>query len=165
MKYIFLLLIFAALWLPSSAAAQNRGDAISVELLEIRSPETIAAQVTAFASDFPADLIGSLVPTRYEVAGLRVVYHAIDGRGNPTVASGFIGVPIESNERSPLAVYHHGTFTEDARAPSNLGFESILGFAYASDGYVALLLDYLGLGAGCGFNSGETAETSPSWNA
>ena len=164
MKYIFLLLIFAALWIPS-AAAQNSGDVISVELLKIRSPETIAAQVTAFASDFPADLIGSLVPTRYEVAALRVVYHAIYGRGNPTGASGFIGVPIESNERSPLAVYHHGTFTEDARAPSNLGFESILGFAYASDGYVALLPDYLGLGAGCGFNSGETAETCPSWNA
>lgn len=88
MKYIFLLLIFAALWIPS-AAAQNSGDVISVELLKIRSPETIAAQVTAFASDFPEDLIGSLVPTRYEVAALRVVYHAIDGRGNPTGASGF----------------------------------------------------------------------------
>jgi hypothetical protein len=162
MKYILPLAIVSAFLITSSATAQNRGDVISVELLQIRSPEDILQDVVTFADDLPADLVRDLVVTRYQVWGFRVVYHTIDGQGQPTVASGFISAPFGSTERSPVVVYHHGTFTQDARAPSNLGFETILGFAYSSDGYVAVLPDYLGFGANPGFHPYVHAATEAS---
>jgi len=162
MKYIYRFAIVIALLSPFTATAQNRGDVISVELLQVRTSEDILQDVISFASDLPESLIRSLVVTRYDVAGFRVVYHTIDGQGNPTMASGFVSVPIGSEERAPMVSYHHGTFTEDDRAPSNLGFETILGFAYSSDGYVAMLPDYLGFGASPDFHPYVHAATEAS---
>ena len=64
-------------------------------------------------------------------------------------ASGVVWFPVGATAPLPVVVYMHGTNTSKAEAPSSASLTSeggVAGSLYASDGSVAVLPDYLGLG-------------------
>jgi hypothetical protein len=88
---------------------------------------------------------------RYGVNIFRLTYNTTNPDGSPTIASGAVVLPWTSGCQMPLAVYCHGTLAQKDNAPSfNPDGEIIIGQALASDGYLAILPDYLGLGVGPG---------------
>ena len=142
-----LLLTVVALAAAPAAHAQARGTLVSVEPLATVNPDQIVGLALEVVPDFPAALMRLLINPRLDVAAYRVVYNTIDGLGQPTIASGMVAVPIGETRKQPMMMYHHGTFADDASAPSNLGREVFIGYAFATHGYVAVLPDYLGFGA------------------
>lgn len=142
-----LLLILTVLTAPPAARAQGRGTLVSVEPLATFRPDDIIQFAADVVPDFPEAVLRFLVAPRLDVAAYRVVYNTIDAAGRPTIASGLVVLPIGASGKQPLMIYHHGTFADDASAPSNLGDEAFIGYTFATHGYVALLPDYLGFGA------------------
>lgn len=77
----------------------------------------------------------------------KLVYETIDAHGAPIQASGLLVVPQQPGKAVPTVSYQHGTLARKLDAPSGMtGSESSLGLALASQGYLAVLPDYLGLG-------------------
>jgi pimeloyl-ACP methyl ester carboxylesterase len=77
----------------------------------------------------------------------KLVYETVDAHGVPTQASGLLVVPQQPGKPVPVVSYQHGTLARKIDAPSGMtGSESSLGLALASQGYLAVLPDYLGLG-------------------
>ena len=127
--------------------AQDRGKLISYELIAEKTTDQIDDILTESTGGIPGFFIGFLVPTTFDVGVYKVVYNTIDGRGNPTVASGALYIPLPYPNGAPFAAYLHGTIIDEASVPSNLtGVEGAIGWALATDGYVAALPDYIGLG-------------------
>jgi len=69
--------------------------------------------------------------------------------GRPTMASGLLAIPEISSKTAPLVSYQHGTVFERQAAPSNpsecFEMELILS-TFASQGYIAMGADYIGIG-------------------
>lgn len=130
----------------SQLQAQNRGELISYELIEEKTPDQIDDLLTGSVG-IPGFFIGFLVPTTFDVQVYKVIYHTIDGKGEPTIASGALYIPKPYPCDAPLAAYLHGTIIDEVSVPSNLsGVEGAIGWAMATDGYVVALPDYIGLG-------------------
>ena len=69
--------------------------------------------------------------------------------GRPTMVSGLLAIPEIQSKSAPMVSYQHGTVFERASVPSNpeSSFEMQLILAtFASQGYVAIGADYIGLG-------------------
>lgn len=147
------ILLAGLVWLgiASQAGAQSRGDLAAVELLKSITADDLKDELIDFilraVPSFPIDLFERLVPTTYGVDAYRIVYHTIDAAGRPTLASGLVAVPVGYPSAAAIVTYHHGTLTDEASIPSNLGREHLIGFAFATDGYVVVMPDYLGFGA------------------
>ena len=92
---------------------------------------------------------------QYGAQYYRVLYATTDVQGLPDTASGLIVVPNDFSKVFPRLVYQHGTSGSKLDAPSynvTQNGEGALGLLCAGLGYVALLPDYLGLGASDGFH-------------
>lgn len=90
--------------------------------------------------------IGGIDAT-YPVTIAKLVYETFDHRGQSTLASGALCVPIGPSS-APVVSYQHGTIFERLEAPSNPGAgDQGVGLAFATEGYIVALPDYLGLGA------------------
>jgi poly(3-hydroxybutyrate) depolymerase len=91
---------------------------------------------------------------RYDAQPYVVRYRTPGVDGQLTTASGAVWFPVGATGALPVVAYMHGTITGKAKAPSNLNLTDeggVFGGTYASDGSVAVLPDYLGLGvAGAG---------------
>ena len=107
-----------------------------------------------FQQSLPAISIGILlaqsgitgITPSYGVSIYRITYETFDPRGLRALASGALCVP-EGLTTAPIMSLQHGTIYEIANAPSTPGsVEQALGVAAATEGYIALLPDYLGLG-------------------
>lgn len=103
-----------------------------------------------------------LFPTQYAVNVHRVIYNTIDGKNNPTIASGLIIVPVGDTCPVPLISYQHGTQSKKEDVFSNLKGEWVVGVAGAATGYLACLPDYIGLGASPGMHPYQHAKTEAS---
>lgn len=154
------------LFLSGWAGAQQRGDVIAVEQVAARTAAEVHAEIVDLVNQVlpgvPPDVVALLLPTPYDVAAFRVVYHTIDLHGQPTVASGLAVLPVGYPYPLPLVTYHHGTIAADREAPSSLGFEALIGYVVAADGYLALLPDYLGFGANTGLHPYVHADSEAS---
>ena len=94
-----------------------------------------------------------LIPTEYAVNTYKVLYNTIDAFGEPEVASGLLSIPQDSSLSFPLAVYMHGTVTNREAVPSRTGTnERSLVNILATNGYISLAPDYIGLGDSEGFH-------------
>ncbi len=82
----------------------------------------------------------------------KIMYHTIDTRGRPTLASALLVVPQGSTKNLPLVSYQHGTVTRREDVPSRLNDEAALGLIMGASGYITVLPDYLGLGDSPGFH-------------
>jgi len=92
------------------------------------------------------------ISTRYPVEFHAVTYETIDPYGAPTLASGAVILPVGKTNASALVLYDHGTSIKKTDVPSKPNKEGFLGTAFATDGYVAVLPDYLGLGSSPGLH-------------
>ncbi len=83
---------------------------------------------------------------RYDVDQYAMSYTTINEKGEPTVASAGVFVPIGAGTRLPLVSFSHGTQTDKQKVPSTLAFINPQGIVNAAHGSVAVLADYVGMG-------------------
>lgn len=89
--------------------------------------------------------ITNITPS-YGVAVYDLTYLTFDHRGLSTTATGALAVPVGASS-APLLSYQHGTIFEKHAAPSvPYASEQGVGVAFASEGYVVTMPDYLGMG-------------------
>lgn len=114
-----------------------RGRVVSLEKLGAYSVATLRF---VFALQFVP-----VVP-QFDVDTYALTYETVEPYGAPTQASALLCLPADTAPR-PLYVHCHGTEVARSDAPSaTLQGEGFLGLVMASDGYVSVLPDYLGLG-------------------
>ena len=117
----------------------------TVELLEVRS--TMQIQGLAATLGMP----DGIVAIDRDVAKYRVTY-PMDYNGQIYNVSGPLFVPVDGDGQAlecafPTHTYMHGTIFLREDAPSYDGFEGQLGFLMSTNGVIALMPDYLGLGS------------------
>jgi hypothetical protein len=119
--------------------AAERGKMLSAVRVDTLTTDWIRLLLRAAGST-------NIVP-RYAVDVHRIVYETLDPLGGRIQASGVLAVPQNPGKALPLASYQHGTLVRDSEAPSvaELG-ERVIGIAFATTGYAAVVPDYLGLG-------------------
>lgn len=89
----------------------------------------------------------------YDVVTYKITYYTTDLDGLPTVASGAFCYPIAPNcDSLALLNYAHGTVLRKDDVPSRNNNEALIGKVAASNGYVSVMPDYLGLGDNPGFH-------------
>jgi Secretory lipase len=86
---------------------------------------------------------GIPITPQYDVTSREVVYETITPDGGRTMASGTLFLPVGRGGALALASYQHGTIPRTNDAP---GQEGIVGIAFATTGYAAVVPNYLGLG-------------------
>ena len=133
--------------------ASWRGQIISASALGVIS-RTEIVQALALAS--------APITPQTGVRVYKIVYRTVDAAGNLTQASGALVVPDVITNALPLLSYQHGTITVKSEAPSSMTGEIIVGVAFGSSGYAAVLPDYLGLGDSPGLHPYHHAQTEAS---
>ncbi len=119
-----------------------------------------------FGNTLEAFLLNFTVPglnATFSVDSYSIQYITTDTEGVEHVATGLISIPQTSEQMVfPLACFQHGTVAGREDVPSNLmgGYE--LGAAFASNGYVVVSPDYVGLGESPGVHPYVHAETEAS---
>lgn len=106
-------------------------------------------------SSTPAFLLGFIpqIPAEYDVKFYRLTYNTVDTHGDPTIASGAVGIPNTTECNTfPMAVYCHGTVLKQLDVPSEENSEGLITKIFASTGFIAVAPDYLGLGQGTGIH-------------
>ena len=89
----------------------------------------------------------------YDVLNYKIVYATVDAQGRPDTASGLLTVPTQRDLRFPISIYMHGTVSDREAVPSRLGTsERQLTAALATNGYIVVAPDYIGLGDSEGFH-------------
>lgn len=137
-------------WIGFAAApaqAQFRGELISAERVDHMAAEDLIPTFASLIPDVPEFLLRVVIRPRYGIDAYRVLYGTIDAFGDPTVASMLVVVPSGHLGPAPMVAYHHGTVADDASVPSNLSTEAFIGYAFATEGYLIVMPDYLGFGA------------------
>ncbi|MCX7971168.1 MAG: hypothetical protein N3A57_06355 [Negativicutes bacterium] len=150
-KIILVLAMLAVLTIPAAGLAA-RGDLVSYSLYggQPFSTDQITgfvnnAGTTADALDLARQQIG---PAQYPVAAYQIVYTSINHTGQQIPVSGVVLVPQHSSPM-PLLVYQHATIIEDSSAPSDVAHsgqtQALMG-AFATQGYVVAMSDFVGTG-------------------
>ncbi len=98
------------------------------------------------------------VNVEYTIEMYSVLYETIDADGNAIQASGLLVVP-QSTGFLPIVSFQHGTILNRIDVPSTSGSGKEVGMIMGTEGYVAVLPDFLGLGQGHGFHPYMHAET------
>ncbi|MDX1739729.1 MAG: lipase family protein [Rhodothermales bacterium] len=120
----------------------ERGALLGVQRVEIVSE----ARIESF--DLP-------IPIRSAVELSRIVYRTVTPSGELTEASALIAVPTDLVDPLELASYQHGTLVRKDVVASIQGTddpEALVAVALATDGYFAVMPDYLGLGLSPGLH-------------
>ena len=91
---------------------------------------------------------GRVFSARHDAQAYVVRYRTPGVRGGLVTASGAVWLPVGAGGARPMVAYLHGTLTDPADAPSDPAAAEgrLYGALWASDGAVAVLPDYLGLG-------------------
>lgn len=133
-------IIFVAVAISSNVYAGNPGQAISLDELNTYSIDDIKSYKA---------MLNISVPTITSVTTYKLRYYTTNLKGQVVVATAGIAVPNETPvSNRPILSYQHGTSTKRADAPSGVGANELLvnGAFFASNGYLVVAADYLGLG-------------------
>ncbi len=95
----------------------------------------------------------------YGVQMYSIEYQTISFDDTETKASGLVVVPTGASSDFPLLSFEHGTVLNKLDVPSYGGSGKDAGLVYATEGYVASLPDFLGLGSGEGFHPYQHAQS------
>jgi dienelactone hydrolase len=120
----------------------QRGRIVDATILRHVTKEEAAALLAPNATHGALDAFDP----RYDVDQYAMSYTTINERGEPTVASAAVFVPIGAGTRLPLVSFSHGTQTDKQKVPSTLKFINPIGIINAAHGSVAILADYVGMG-------------------
>jgi hypothetical protein len=153
MKLKITISILLSFWIFTSANiyAQSRGSVNSYqEIFSFSESQTESEINNLIPLGIPSWLVNLLVGVDNGITGYKINYNTIDFNNNPAVATGLIIVPDVSCDVDILT-YCHGTVFDPMDVPSNQsgagdGMEILLGYYYASNGYLTVMPDYLGLG-------------------
>ncbi len=129
------------------ATSAQRGRLISAEAI---------ADVSALQLNFVLAIAGvETIQASQSTRVFKVVYETVDAQGNSVQASGQVSFPSDAGQVLPLVSYQHGTVVVPEDVPSRYSLtqlESIVPVIMASNGYVGIAPDYLGLGDSGGFH-------------
>ena len=115
-----------------------QGEIISTEFMDYMNIDQIQQNLD--------DTFGDYAPeAQYNITLYKIVYETIDPFGNPTIASGIISFPENSNQAFPMISFQHGTVVARDNVASENGFNP-LSLWLTSTGYIYIEPDYLGLG-------------------
>ncbi|MDE2731990.1 MAG: hypothetical protein OXI38_11415 [Bacteroidota bacterium] len=131
------------------AAVSGRGAVIAAELIGQYPAAAINGQIEAFGLPFAA---------RYGADVFHLTYETVDAQGGVTQASGAVVVPMPVLGVLNILSFQHGTTVIREDVPSREAGEFVPGLAFASDGYLVALPDYLGLGDSPGLHPYLLAE-------
>lgn len=156
------LLIWGLLFLFFVSACKNNEE----EPIELQRGAVISYSV---AGSYTADIIQSLFgPTlgeaanqlsySYDIILYTLKYQTIDAKGNLVPASGLVVIPVTSDAK-PLLTFAHGTMLNSNNVPSKAGSGREAGLLFATEGYLSVLPDFLGLGSSEGLHLYMHAET------
>lgn len=154
-KLYCMLLVLSSCFMLS---AQERGTLLSETVLAVSQASEIAGMFTA--NGVPPGIL----PAQYGVEEYKITYQTVDADGSPTFATGVLAIPIGYECPKPIGVYNHGTFSDSASIPSNLGTEHLLAVGFATSGYVGLVPDLIGYGDSPGFPNYQHAKTAGTAN-
>lgn len=125
----------------------NRGRLISAESI---------ATVSALQLNFVLAIAGiETIQAKQSARVFKVVYETVDAQGNSVQASGQVSFPADAGNPVPMVSYQHGTVVDRDDVPSRYALtrlESIVPVIMASNGYLGVAPDYLGLGDSSGFH-------------
>lgn len=113
-------------------------------------------------STTPAFLLSvpPFITGEYDVDYYKITYNTVDVAGNPTVASGAVGVPVGAAcDIFPMTMYCHGTVLRKQDIPSAENSESQIIKVFSAVGYITVAPDYLGLGVNPGLHPYVHAES------
>ncbi len=83
----------------------------------------------------------------------KITYNTVDVHGEPTIASGAVGIPKSDNcDVHGMIMYCHGTVLRKQDVPSANNMESQAPKVFAGQGYISCAPDYLGLGVNPGLH-------------
>ena len=96
----------------------------------------------------------ALIPgATYDVVNYKMVYATVDAQGRADTSSGLLTVPQNTELAFPITAYMHGTVSDRQAVPSRVGTaERQLTAALATNGYIVVAPDYIGLGDSDGFH-------------
>jgi pimeloyl-ACP methyl ester carboxylesterase len=92
------------------------------------------------------------LPADYDVTVYRIVYTTQDVFNKPDTASGIIAVPVDPLAKFPVLLYDHGTVADRFDVPSEGSYEQFFAVGLASQGYMCVAPDYIGLGISDGLH-------------
>jgi len=99
----------------------------------------------------------------FAVEGYKILYFTPDHNGELVLCSGAIYLPKNTACPSPILSWQHGTTASDTWVPSNIYSDNnVIGALGASQGYIVVMSDFIGLGEGVGFHNYVHAETEAS---
>ena len=136
-------------------AVHTRGELASYQLI---SSVTAASLQAGLAFAQPAAVVAQ-INFKYNISLYKVRYYTADPMGKIVLVSGLMVVPTNATAASPLLAYFHGTSLSKTDVPSAQNTESYLGDIMATEGYVSILPDYIGLGEGTGMHPYIHAES------
>ena len=136
----------------------NPGDLISYELIDsmdlteldnIRTSDLISFLSTASIKGDQYENRFSLPQNAVKI--YKVTYRSIipEQCNKPTIATGFIAIPVTASTDLPMISYQHGTVFYKFMVPSVFNFSDETKFMvlqFAAQGYVVIAADYFGLG-------------------
>lgn len=106
---------------------------------------------TVSAEEFPLVLLA-------DMSFFKVTFQTVDPFGQPTVGSGLLAIPVNTDRPAPLLSYQHGTLVEKRDAPSTAGYDLVAALM-AGNGYVVAVPDFLGFGDSDGLHPFMHAKT------
>lgn len=123
---------------------------VSTAQMHLQSADLIedfnATQVDSFltAEGIPSGLL----TIRNGIKVYKITYSTVSWDSSATLATGVVFLPQgNDNCRRPILNYCHGTIIKKLDAPSYKVGEYLVGVAFSSTGYIAVMPDYLGLGS------------------
>ncbi len=118
-------------------------------LFQAFSQKLVEATLLETRSQDELNLIFTLIggTANNGASAYKVLYETPDTDGTIDTASGLVILPILDNAiAKPFLTYQHGTASDRDNVPSRLPQEALLVYYFASQGYISMAPDYLGLG-------------------
>jgi hypothetical protein len=97
-------------------------------------------------------LPSGIITTHYGVKVYKVVYNTVGADSLPTIASGLMVVPVQTDAEVPILSYQHNNVFQKNDVPSRYRNEWFIGLAAGSIGLITVMPDGLGLGSSPGFH-------------
>lgn len=151
-KLIILMILFCT----SSGQSKAQTTIIEDSVLFTWTFDQIDSFLTAEIGTDVSDLVG----IRYGLTAHKVIYKTLNYDSTETQASGLLLLPHSDYCALPIVSYQHGTVVERFDVPSRFyGDEKLIAVIMASNGMIACMPDYHGMGDGPGIHPYQNART------